>query len=212
MALGDDGFDHLAGIVRSPAPHGLPDGDYPKPKIWFPGRDDSTSETLLLETKAAHEGRRARALAHLAATHPRDRVFPLVGEALKAEGPLGVAALEALGKIGDASCEAAAIAALFSSIHAVRSAAFAALLEIGTAAAIPALRSAVERANAIDFLSRWMVDDAVSRIQARLLGAAAGQVVLSENNGSGAAGRVSLAADGLAGTVALAPGEKEKSG
>lgn len=200
MTLGDEGFPTLADLVRTPPP---PRRAGEAEKLWWEititGGGIQPDETLLQDT-VAHDKRRARALAHLVAHHPRERVLPLVEEALRAHGPLLVAALAAVAAIGDATDEAAVVAALGSGDEEVRRSAVDALAAVGTAAAVAPLRELIEE-HAYELSLRSAVSAAISRIQDRLTGAAAGQVSLAP--GETAAGQVSLAGDRDAGRVAL---------
>ena len=212
MALGEEGFEYLSRLVLTLLPRSPFERDGHAGTEVAPQADDNTpAEVLLLRqaderaAAAAHEECRALALAHLVSRQKRERVLPLVKEALRASGPLRVAALVAVTKIGDASLEAEMIAAHESDVPQVRVAAIEALGAIGTAAAVPHLRAQAERSGPLDFELRRTVDEAVAKIQARLQGAAAGQVALADAESGSAAGRVSLMEDGAAGRVALAP-------
>jgi len=212
MALGVEGFAYLSRLVLTPPPRSPRVNDGPAGTEAAPqAADDTPAEVLLLRqaderaAAAAHEECRALALSHLAAMHPRERVLPLVKEALRASGPLRVAALVAVAKIGDASLEADVLAAHDSDVPQVRAAAVEALGAIGTTAAVPHLRALSERSGTLEFELRRAVDNAVAKIQARLPAAAAGQVALADAESGSAAGRVSLMEDGAAGRVALAP-------
>jgi HEAT repeat protein len=200
MTLGDEGFATIAGLVRRPpAPRRAGEPE----KLWWEititGGGIQPDETLLQDT-VAHDKRRARALAHLVDHHPRERVLPLVREALRAHGPLLVAALAAVTAIGDATDEEAAVAALGSGDEDVRRAAVDALAAVGTAAAVAPLREVIEQ-HAYELSLRSAVGAAIARIQERLTGAAAGQVSLAP--GESAAGQVNLAGDRDSGRVAL---------
>lgn len=80
---------------------------------------------------------------------------------------------------------------------------------VGSTAAVPALRALVEDSRPFDINLRRAVDKAMAKIQARLSGAAAGQVALAGGGGGAGAGRVSLAAADAAGNVTLAADEPE---
>lgn len=206
MRLGAEGVEVLARMVRTPAPKERPvKGE----RLWWELKlpdGASPPDEALFETVEAHELRRARALRHLAEHAPRELVvLPLVREALHGPGQLRAAALDALAVLGVPSLEPEALDALGSHDPGVRQAAVGALAAIGTAAAVPALRALAEGGFA-DRAVRRAAADAISRIQARLPGAAAGQVALA--GAPDAAGRVSIAPD-AGGRVALAPRETE---
>lgn len=217
-AGGEDGFDTLAGLARTPAAQRdrlwerelQRAGGAASGRLWWELElpDGSKAPPSPFDMNpAAADSRRARALDHLAGSFPVSRALPLVREALEGPPPLQVAALAALRQIGSAADEAAAIAALSSGHVKVRSAAIRALEAIGTAEAVPHLR-AIAEASPLSLALGRAAGEAIVKIQKRLVGAAAGQVALT---GDGGAGRVALAG-GSAGTVALPPGDASSAG
>ena len=154
----------------------------------------------------------ATALALLAAGFGRELVLPLVRVVVAAAepGPLRLAALRALATLGDSSCEKIAGAILSSPFADERAAALDLLAAFGSAAAVGPIRAADKRKPfGYDLGSdggRNKADAAIEKIQARLAGAAAGQVTLA-SSADNAAGWVSLAPAGEAGRVSL-PGEE----
>ena len=211
-SLGTEALDTLAALVRESFSTHTAE---PK-RTERPAEGDELPATVVAELspeeREARAGIQARALQLLVERSPAAAVRPLVREAVCGkDSGLRLAALRALAVVGDEACESAALGALDAANDEVRLAAVEALSSIGSPAAVTALRALAERSGLLDFELRRAVDNAVAKIQARIPGAAAGQVTLAGDEGSSAAGRVSLAADALAGTVALAPGEQEKS-
>jgi len=145
----------------------------------------------------------ARALAHVVADFPVERIRQLVDELL-VQGPdeRRAALLRAIGEAADATWEDLALTWLAAEAPEVRHAAIRALGSVGSKTSIGALRE-IERYEPLELLQS-AATEAVAKIQARLGGAAAGQVSLMDDGSP--AGRVVLAQpEEAAGRVALAP-------
>jgi hypothetical protein len=125
-------------------------------------------------------------------------VVPTLAKVLAVEKPaLAAAAAEALGATGDPSGEPALLAALKGEAPEVRVAAARALGRVGTTAAVLPLKDLEER----DRACRAAARQAVAEIQARLTGAAPGQLSLA----GGESGQLSLA-EGEEGRLSLSDG------
>jgi HEAT repeat protein len=116
--------------------------------------------------------------------------------------PLAIDAAAALADTGDPSVEPALLAALRSPTTLVAIAAAQALGHVGTVAAVVPLREAEAR----DASLRSPARQAVAEIQARLGGAAPGQLSLSE----GESGQLSIAEDDEAGRLSLAEPQRSE--
>jgi HEAT repeat protein len=127
-----------------------------------------------------------------------DRAVPALTVALaSSDGEVAVAAARALGRTATAS-EAALVAALADGRPAVRVAAAESLGRVGSVETVPALRDAAKRSD--EGGMRRAARQAIASIQARLSGAAPGQLSLA----AGEAGELSLAEErGQAGEVSL---------
>jgi hypothetical protein len=112
---------------------------------------------------------------------------------------LAVAAAHALGAIGDSAAEAPLLPALESEDSDVRNAAAEALGLVGTAAAVVPLHAAAD-AHLLDLSLRSATRQAIAAIQARLTGAAPGQVSLAEGEG----GRITLSHESDPGRLTIA--------
>ncbi len=210
VELGDEGFDMLAALVRSRFQRADGEG---KERMWWEidlgeGRRYELAEALD-RSREGHERRRARALDLLVGRFPPSRVRPLLREALERGSiPLRLAALRGIAVAGDPSFEGALLPFLDAAADDEREAAVAALGAAGTVAAVPRLRSLAAASGALAFAARREIEAAVSAIQSRLDGAAAGQVSLAGAVGEeGAGGRLALA-----GPHAEAGGEVSLSG
>jgi len=145
----------------------------------------------------------ARALAHLVAAFPIERVRQLVDELLvQGTDERRAALLRAIGATAGATLEDLALTWLAAEAPEVRHAAIRALGSVGSKASVAALRE-IERYEPLELLQSAS-SEAIAKIQARLGGAAAGQVALADDGNP--AGRVILAQpEEAAGRVALAP-------
>lgn len=116
------------------------------------------------------------------------------------EGELATAAALALGAAGGEVAEPLLFQALQSEEGDLQEAAVAALGKFGTAAAVQPLQEAAEGSR-LDSKIRGAARQAIAEIQARLVGAAPGQLSLASSE----AGQLSLAAE--AGQLSLSPEE-----
>ena len=117
------------------------------------------------------------------------------------QGELGVEAAQALAATALPAAQPPLVAALSSTSPTVRTAAAGALGAVGDVGAVPPLRAAAASASADGALKR-AVRQSVAEIQARLAGAAPGQLSLVADGAE--AGRLSLADTGAVGRVSLA--------
>jgi HEAT repeat protein len=142
-----------------------------------------------------------RALVHLVSTFPVERVRPVI-QGLLEGGPetRRQAALQAILDAGSPAWEQVALGALALEEPEARRTAIRALARIGTITSVPRLR-AIARDEPLDRLQSAAAA-AIAQIQARLEGAAAGQVMLADT--TPAAGRVSLAGNEGGGRLVLA--------
>jgi HEAT repeat protein len=145
----------------------------------------------------------ARALSALGASPPEGLAEATLRRALGGAGrpQLAQACLAALGRLGRAEAEGLMVEALGSPDPQVQVAAARALGQAGTVAAVPALREAMApHGNLLRSVGR----QAIAEIQARLAGAAPGQLSLA----GGEAGTLSLA-DGEPGRLSLSDEEAD---
>ncbi len=193
--LGEEGFETLAAVVREPSRTDAGEG---RARLWWEidageGRRHELAEVLDI-TREGHERRRVRALELLVRRFPAELVRPLLREALAAGSrPLTLAALRGVESAGDSSLEEIVVPLLHEPAEEVRVAAVAALGAVGTVTAVPRLRALAGASGTLAFTVRREVDAAVAAIQARLDGAAAGQVSLAGSAGADAGGKLSLA-------------------
>ncbi|HEX9189715.1 MAG TPA: HEAT repeat domain-containing protein, partial [Vicinamibacteria bacterium] len=145
----------------------------------------------------------ARAVAALDERLPADLATGTLRRALGGAGrPLTArACLEALGRLGLPDHEGLLLGALAAEDREVSLAAARALGQAGTVAAVVSLQESAERGGE----HRRAARQAIAEIQARLTGAAPGQLTLA----GGEAGALSLA-DGEPGRLSLAMGEPER--
>jgi HEAT repeat protein len=166
---------------------------------------DEGRDTLvaLASEEGVGDGVAARAVSALGARIPVDVGVAVLRRALPDDGrpDTAVACLDTLGTAGRAEAESLAIEALRSDAPPVRAAAARALGRVGTVGAVAALREAIDRGE----LSRGAGRQAIAEIQARLAGAAPGQLSLA----GAEAGALSLA-DGEPGRLSLAEDEPEE--
>jgi hypothetical protein len=161
--------------------------------------------TVLQELAASAEGEAcaARAVAALGSGLGPAAALSLLASSLDRRRPLvAVACMETLGRDGGAGLEAAESVLIERGLHdpeeTVRIAAAGALARLGTAAAVLPLQEAAAEAGGV---LRRTARDAVAAIQARLGGAAPGQLTITGQEG----GALSLATEG--GQVSL-PGDQ----
>ena len=121
----------------------------------------------------------ARALAHVIKDFPVERAHPLVGELLEqGSDERRTALLRAIGDAGAAAWEDLVLTWLAAETPEVRHAAIAALGSVGSKACVAALRE-IEPDEPFDLLQS-AATEAIAKIQSRLGGAAAGQIVLAD--------------------------------
>jgi HEAT repeat protein len=184
LALGEDGVETLLDAARM---EGTADGLRAKA---IAGLGEGLPLELARATlgRAGDDAHRASALACVEALgRMGDRAVPVVTSALtSSDGEVAAAAARALGRTATTS-EAALLAALADDRPAVRVAAAESLGRVGSVGSVPALRDAAERSDEGGL--RRAVRQAIASIQARLSGAAPGQLSLA----GGEAGQLSLA-------------------
>ena len=167
---------------------------------------DEGRETLvdLVTRTGTDDACAARAISALGASLPDGLASAMLRRALGGAGrpQLAQACLETLGRLGRPEAEGLMIEALRSPDPQVQAAAARALGQAGTAAAVGALREAMRpRGDLLRSVGR----QAIAEIQARLAGAAPGQLSLA----GGEAGALSLA-DGEPGRLSLSDEEADR--
>jgi HEAT repeat protein len=196
IALGAEGRDVLVAIAGG---EGATD-ETTQRAVAALGWHLTTPEAVGILRNALRTRREATARACLGTLGRRrgPRVVPTLAKVLAVEKPgLAAAAAEALGATGDPSAEPSLLAALEGEAPEVRVAAARALGRVGTTAAVPPLKDLEER----DRACRAAARQAIAEIQARLTGAAPGQLSLA----GGEAGQLSLA-EGEEGRLSLSDG------
>jgi hypothetical protein len=170
----------------------------------FLGEEGRQTLVDLVEGTGTDDSCAARAIAALGDRLPVERAEAALRRALGEAGrpQTAQACLEALALLGRAEAETPIREALRSEDDAVALAAARAIGKVGTVAAVAALREAAERSGEMRRAAR----QAIAEIQARLTGAAPGQLSLA----GGEAGALSLA-DGEPGRLSLA-GEENPRG
>jgi hypothetical protein len=183
--LGSEGRETLLGVAGG---EGAED-DTTARAVAALGGHLTTPQAQGLLRSALRTRREATARACLAAlARRRGAAVATLAKVLAIETPgLASAAAEALGETADATAEAPLLAALASPHAVVRVAAARALGRVGTAAAVQPLKEA----EALDRATSAAARQAIAEIQARLKGAAPGQLSLA----GGEAGQLSLASD-----------------
>jgi HEAT repeat protein len=199
LAAGEDGVETLLDAARA---EGTADGLRAKAIVGLGERLplDLAREAL---GRAGDDEHRTSALACVEALGGMgDRAVPALTAALaSSDGEVAVAAARALGRTATAS-EAALVAVLADGRPAVRVAAAESLGRVGSVETVPALRDAAERSD--EGGMRRAARQAIASIQARLSGAAPGQLSLA----AGEAGELSLAEERApGGEVSLAEEE-----
>lgn len=174
-------------------------------------------ETLraLVTAETTPDSCAARAVTALGADAPADLVETTLRRALASgRGPVAEACLESLGRLGRAGAEGLMVEALRSEGMPVCVAAARALGRVGTASAVVPLRDAMAaRGGPLRSAAR----QAIAEIQARLEGAAPGQLSLAAAEAGalsfpeGEPGRLSLA-DGETPEAVRAPAEEQETG
>jgi hypothetical protein len=149
--------------------------------------------------RAREESRRelALAVAHGLGRVGDDAAIARLSELLEREDTLACAAADALGATGSPSAETPLLASVERGSAKLRHRAVVALGQVGTVAAVPALREALA-AHSLDRGLREAARAATAEIQSRLDDAEAGQLSLSTREG----GELALA-DELEGSVSL---------
>lgn len=163
-------------------------------------------ETLveLVRSAGTSDACAARAVTALGEHLPTDLATDTLRRALGGAGrpQTAQACLEALGRLGRPDHEGLLLEALVSDHPGVSVTAARALGQAGTVAAVVPLREAAERGGE----HRRAARQAIAEIQARLTGAAPGQLTLA----GGEAGALSLA-DGEPGRLSLAEGQGDEA-
>ena len=155
----------------------------------------------LVYLPSTHEDIAVQALERLSRHATPGRFLLLLKSALMGpDGPRRLAALRGLERLGVRMTEQEALTILDTELPEVCRACLAALAAVGTAASVAPLHALIV-ARPLDLPLRAAVQQAIAEIQARLPGAAAGQVALAADTAD--AGRVSLAGDERAGRVSL---------
>lgn len=145
-------------------------------------------ETLLALASFPDDAHASQAIAALGPKLPLDRVKALLARALKERRPQTAAAcVHSLAQHGGPEAEALLLAAFAGDDPAVQVAAVRALGRIGTASAVPALKA--EASSLLPNPLSRAARQAIAEIQARLTGAAPGQLSLAVSQ----AGDLSLA-------------------
>jgi HEAT repeat protein len=187
IALGPEGRDVLLALAGG---EGAPDETTQRAVAALGGRlTTPEAEAILRNALRTRRHGTARACLSLLGQRRGAQVVALLAKVLAVEAPeLAAAAADALGATGEAAAERALLAALDGPDAGVRAAAARALGRVGTAAAVGRLREAESGDPALRRAAR----QAIAAIQARLAGAAPGQLSLA----GAEAGQLSLAADG----------------
>jgi len=150
-----------------------------------------SAEDVLLRAVRARRTATARACIERLGGGGDPAAVAVLARVLEREqGELAEAAATALGALGHAVAAAPLTAALTAPAIAVRAAAAAALGRVGDVSAVPVLRAAAAAGDADGALKR-AVRQSIAEIQARLSGAAPGQLSLAATGAEG--GRLSLA-------------------
>jgi HEAT repeat protein len=192
IALGPEGREVLLAVASG---EGAEDATTERAVVAL-GFHITTAEVEGLLRNALRTRREATARACLGVLGQRRGAVGTLAKVLAVEKPeLAAAAADALGATGDTSGEPALLSALEGEAPVVRVAAARALGRVGTAAAVAPLREAEEG----DGEMRRTARQAIAEIQARLTGAAPGQLSLA----GGESGQLSLA-EGEAGRLSLA--------
>jgi hypothetical protein len=162
------------------------------------GEEGAGTLRALLSGEDVDDAVTARAVAALGAGLTAELAGATLRRALARPGRTGTAAacLDAIGALGRAEHEGLAVEALGRAEAVVRASAARALGRVGTVASVAALHEAAEVRGE---LPRSVARQAIAEIQARLSGAAPGQLSLS----GGEAGALSLA-EGEPGRLSIA--------
>jgi len=162
---------------------------------------DEATAILRNALRARREATARSAMGVLAHRSGKEAIHMIAKVLAVEQGPLAHAAAHTLGLTGSALAEEPLLAALRSADASLRVAATRALGQVGTVAAVAALREL----EADDSALRIAVRQAIARIQARIAGAGPGQLSLA----GGESGQLSLA-EGEAGHLSFADGRRTK--
>jgi HEAT repeat protein len=205
-ALGERGVPVLREIATRPDSEESPVAR----SITLLGRRLSTTETLAILDAALKRKRPIVATAAIDAlgrTGDAAACERLSGVLLARDDGLAVATANALGEVPSVAAEQALLSGLTARSPDVRHAVVLALAKVGTLETIPRLKTMLEiTGRNLDLASA--LRQAIAAIQARLPGAAPGQVSLAEDD----SGRLSLASGTSAGQVTIVPEERDPSG
>jgi HEAT repeat protein len=201
IALGPEGRDVLLALAGG---EGAPDETTQRAVAALGGRlTTPEAEAILRNALRTRRHGTARACLSLLGQRRGAQVVTMLVKVLAVETPeLAAAAADALGATGERAAGRALRAALDSPDAGVRVAAARALGRVGTAAAVGRLREAESGDSALRRAAR----QAIAAIQARLAGAAPGQLSLA----GGEAGQLSIV-EGEHGQLSLAPSSRGAS-
>jgi HEAT repeat protein len=193
--LGADGLDALADLARRSHLNEAVASEALQDFLTHATRERAAELcTLILATGKGDARQRAihlvGRLRHLPAL---DGLVRVLGSS---DAPASEAAAKALGRLGGEAAEAALIASLDHDNRGTREAAARSLGDMGTVRSVAPLREVADTGDSGSAVRR-VAREAIARIQARLVGAEAGQVALAE-------------VDPQRGSVSLVSGEAEE--